>query len=61
MLLKIMVFLLMLSILCVIREFYKLAKACNNKETFDITYKRLLMFGISLAYILTIVFTGFII
>lgn len=56
---KIMVFLLMLSILNVIKEGINFAMSYAAGKTLDMTPIRKWGVGISLSYILTIIFTGF--
>jgi hypothetical protein len=58
MILKLFTFLLFFSIFGTIREIYILSKDIRKKQNYRITTPRLLMFGASLSYILTIIFTG---
>jgi hypothetical protein len=59
MIIKIFVFLLILSILVVIKESYELTKAITQKTKFKISKTQLLFLALSIAYIFTIIFTGF--
>ena len=55
---KIFVFILIFSILNLLREGFSFYRSLRVGES-DITNKRLWGIGLSLAYILTIIFTGF--
>ena len=56
---KIMVFLLMFSIVITLREGVNFLLSIVSNKTLDITKARMWGLGLSLAYILTIIFTGF--
>lgn len=55
---KILVFILFMGIINVLKEGTLFGIALNREEKFDITNNRLLSLWISVAYILTIIFTG---
>ena len=56
---KIMVFILMFAILVVIHYVLDIVKAFRLGNTKERTWKDSVILGISLSYILTIIFTGF--
>ena len=56
---KIMVFILMFAILVVIHYILDVVKAFRLGNTRERTWKDSVILGISLSYILTIIFTGF--
>lgn len=56
---KLMIFVLMFAILFVLREGIKFFLSFISDKQFEITKGRMWGLGISLAYILTIIFTGF--
>lgn len=56
---KIMIFVLMFAILFALREGIKFTLSFISGKQFEITKGRIWGLGISLAYILTIIFTGF--
>lgn len=56
---KIMVFILMFAILVVIHYILDVVKAFRLGNMKERTWKDILILGISLSYILTIIFTGF--
>lgn len=55
---KILVFLLCLAILDVFKETYALYSAMRASVKLETTNKRVFILGVSIAYILTIIFTG---
>ena len=57
MLTKILLFLLVLSILNVLREGFKFWQALRREES-NMTDRRLLFLGLSISYIITIIITG---
>ena len=56
---KIMIFVLMFAILVVLREAGNLLLSLVSKKTLGVTTARMWGLGLSLAYILTIIFSGF--
>ena len=56
---KILMFVLMLSILVVIRYILRLVKAFRLNQSMDRNWKDELLLGSAISYILTIIFTGF--
>lgn len=56
---KILMFLLMMSILVVIRHILNIVKAFRSGETLERTWKDELLLASAISYILTIIFTGF--
>jgi hypothetical protein len=54
---KILLFILVFSILNVIREIFKFYLAIKNEEP-NMTNGRLIGLGLSISYIITIIFTG---
>lgn len=58
MIIKVLVFILFLAIIDVLKESTLFGIAMNREMKFDISNNRLLILAISIAYILTIIFTG---
>lgn len=56
---KILMFLLMMSILVVIRHILNIVKAFRSGEILERTWKDELLLASAVSYILTIIFTGF--
>ena len=56
---KILMFLLMMSILVVIRYILNIVKAFRSGELLERTWKDELLLASAVSYILTIIFTGF--
>ena len=56
---KILMFVLMLSILVVIRYILRLVKAFRLNQSMERNWKDELLLGSAISYILTIIFTGF--
>jgi hypothetical protein len=56
---KIMIFILMFAILIVLREAGNFLLSLVGKKTLGVTTARMWGLGLSLAYILTIIFSGF--
>lgn len=56
---KLLTFLLVFAILIVIREIWSVIKAYYLTQKNNITTTRLIGLGLSIAYIITIIFTGF--
>lgn len=56
---KLLTFLLVFAILIVIREIWSVVKAYYLTQKNNITTTRLIGLGLSIAYIITIIFTGF--
>jgi len=56
--LKIIVFILCLAIMNLLREGTLFGIAINRETKFEISNNRLIILGVSIAYILTIIFTG---
>ena len=56
---KIMVFLLILSILAVVREVFNFLVSWVSNGHYEPEKKRVLIFALALSYIFTIIFTGF--
>lgn len=56
---KIMVFMLMLAIINVCKEAFSFMVAWKKDESMGLTSKRKYILSVSIAYILTIIFTGF--
>mgnify|MGYP007101876284 CR=1 FL=1 len=54
---KILLFILIFSILNVLREIFKFWQALKNEEP-NMTNGRLIGLGLSISYIITIIFTG---
>jgi hypothetical protein len=57
--LKLLVFIFVFSILFILRELFFIIKAYYQKTQYDTTNKRLLILALSIAYIFTIITTGF--
>lgn len=55
---KIIVFILFMTVMNVIKEGTLFGIALKNEVKFNISNNRLLLLGASIAYILTIIFTG---
>ena len=55
---KLLVMLFVLSILNVVRHGYLVAQAWSTKTKYVATPKKLMLFGISLTYIIMSIFTG---
>lgn len=55
---KIIVFMLCLAIMNLLKEGALFGIAISRETKFDISNNRLIMLGVSIAYILTIIFTG---
>lgn len=58
MLIKIIVFMLCLAIMNLLRESALFGIAISRETKFEISNNRIMMLGASIAYILTIIFTG---
>lgn len=56
---KILVFMLVMSVLDVIKECFTFVIAIYKETKMDITDKRLWMLAVSISYIFTIIITGF--
>lgn len=55
---KLLIFALMFAILIVSKEIFLFIMAFVKNQKFEISTKREILFGTSLSYILTIIFTG---
>lgn len=60
MLLKISVFVLMLSILAVLREVLRFIAAFAQRRQFEISAPRTALLWLAIAYIMTVIFCGFV-
>lgn len=58
MIVKIFLFLLFLSILNIVKDIYAIYVAMSLREKLSLTTNRVVLLGISIAYVLTIIFTG---
>ena len=56
---KILFFILMMSILIVLREGFSFSIAWMKESKMEITQKRMLLLASAISYIFTIIFTGF--